>query len=126
MMLRGSEREKERERERETKNWCINFHFMTVCMFYSPTLFVNEFDIHKFVIYYAKCHLIYLLNSDAIGDKTAHNRFSGLIMITLLLVVYLQYLIATKPPSLRCEARQSKGEGKWAAHAYMHVNKLFA
>jgi hypothetical protein len=36
------------------RNWCINFHFMTVFFF------VNEFDIHKFVIYYANGHLNYL------------------------------------------------------------------
>lgn len=49
------------------RNWCINFHFMTV---FSLT---SSIYIHKFVIYYANGHLNYL----------REKRFSGLIMMTI-------------------------------------------
>lgn len=52
----------ENKRERRQKKLVHKFSFYD-CMFF---FFVNEFNIHKFVIYYAKCHLIYLFND---GDN---------------------------------------------------------
>lgn len=48
--------------------------------FYDCFFFVNEFDIHKFVIYYANGHLNYLSRERSQREK----RFSGLIMMIIL------------------------------------------
>lgn len=88
-------------------NCSINFHFMTFCMFFFSL--TNPIDMHKFVIYYANCLLIYIFSRVSLtGAKESKQsrekrffRFDN------------DYL-------LQCLLRRRHLLRKW------HVNKLFA